>query len=162
MSPRPPSDAAVALRSLPRRFRALFTGLGDDESPDALAHRAGPDGTTPIGHLGAAIRLLVDGGRSVEQILVSDDPRLEPLDGSALPAGSDAAGSLEERLAELATAAASLADRVDAVSAADWSRQGRLGTVAVTAADRLWEVVDSGVAALRAAETTLDESRRAH
>lgn len=161
MSPRPPSDAAVALRSLPRRFGALFAGLGDDESPEALAHRPAPDGTTAIGHLTAVVRVITAGRDALDQILVSDQPQLEPVTASGSPDAPPGV-TLDERLAELASAAAALADRVDGVPAEDWSREGRGSAGTVTAADRVWDVVDTAVATLRSTEATLTEARRAH
>src|SRR4029453_14700396 len=49
----PPSDAAVALRGLERRYRGLFSGLGDDEAPDDVAHRQ-VQGWSAIEHIVAA------------------------------------------------------------------------------------------------------------
>ncbi|HJR26074.1 MAG TPA: hypothetical protein VJ804_11405, partial [Acidimicrobiales bacterium] len=78
MTIRPPSDAVVALRSLPRRFRGLFAGREQDESPEDLAHRVGPDGAAPVDHVVAATGAVTFLGRALEQVLLEDDPVLHP------------------------------------------------------------------------------------
>ena len=158
MTPRPPSDGAVALRSLPRRFRALFAGLGDDESPDALADRAGLDGTSALGHLVAASTLTASTRRALEEVLTSDDPLLDPLvDETPRSPG----GTLEERLSEVGWETDGLADRVERASADEWGRRGRVATDAdvVSAADLLWRGIDGAVAHLKSAERALTEAR---
>jgi hypothetical protein len=162
VTPRPPSDGVVALRSLPRRFRALFAGLGEDESPDALAHRAGDDGSTALGHLAAATGALTAGASGLGQVLVADDPTVDPIPVG--PVGS-ATGTVEERLAQLGWEADALAERVEHLGADAWARQAHVaGTgagIAISAADLLWQAVDAAVEHLRAAEHTLDQARRA-
>ena len=78
MAARPPSDAVVALRSMGRRWRGLFAGLDEDESADALAHRAGADGRSALDHATHATRTLSLLGRALEQIVVDDDAVLHP------------------------------------------------------------------------------------
>lgn len=162
MSPRPPADAVVALRSLPRRYRGLFAGLGEDESPDALAHRVGTGGRSALDHIAHASRTLSTAHRTLEQVLVSDDPRLDPVDADTTEreAEMQPGGSLEERLLELQLDSERLADRSEHVRAAEWARTGRYddGTT-VTAADVLWHAVDESVASLKSAEKTLAEAR---
>lgn len=164
MPVRPPADAVVALRSLGRRFRAIFAGLEDDESPEDLAHRMGSDGRSALDHVTAAVRSITFLGRALEQLLVEDDPVLHPAVGD--PAGRAWAaapeGTIEERLAELAGAAEALADRADRVAAADWGRAARVagqdGTV--SASSVLWDAVDTAVDHLKSAERTLRDVRR--
>ena len=52
-----PADAAVTLRGLERRYRGLFSGVGDDETPDDAAHRR-VDGWSAIDHVVAAARAI--------------------------------------------------------------------------------------------------------
>lgn len=162
MSLRPPSDAIVALRSLPRRYRGIFAGLGDDESPDDLAHRPGPEGRSAFDHIAAASRSLTTRGRALERILVDDDPRLDPMDTETVERERELmpGGTVEERLSELEVDALRLAEQADRASARDWGRTGRLDDDReVTASEVLWEAVDSAVDHLRAAERTLKEVR---
>lgn len=161
MTARPPSDAIVAVRSFPRRFRGLFLGLGDDESPDALAVRPAPDGTTALGHLVAAAAALTTATRGLDQVLVKDDPLVEPVPSGAATSGPST-GAVDERLSELGLQADALAERADHVTADSWGRTGHTADgQTLSASDLLWQGVDAVVERLKAAERTLSEARRA-
>jgi hypothetical protein len=162
MSTRPPADAVVALRSLGRRYRGLFAGLGADESPDDLAHRNGSDGRSALDHVVTATRTITFLGRALEQTLVEDDPVLHPaVADAARREWPDATGTVEDRVSELAWEADALADRVQHVAAADWGRHARVADhdATTSAAAVLWDAVDSAVEHLKAAERTLGEVR---
>ena len=162
MSTRPPSDAVVALRSLGRRFRALFAGLGADESPEDLAHRNGSEGRSALDHVVAATRTITFLSRALDQTLVDDDPVLHPaVADPARREWPDATGTVEDRVSELAWEADALADRVEHVAAADWSRHARVADhdATTSAAAVLWDAVDSAIGHLKAAERTLSEVR---
>jgi len=163
MPVRPPSDAVAALRGLGRRYRALFAGLGEDERPDDVAHRPGPEGRSALDHLVAGTRDITALGRALQQVLLEQDPVL-PRDVGEADAERfepDPGGTLEERLAELGWEADELASRAASVAAADWSRTGRVAgsDASVGALDLLWRAVDGAVAHLRAAERTIDAVR---
>lgn len=127
-----PADAAVAVRSFPRRFRAVFARPdGDDErfDPDEAARRPGSDGRSAAEHLLTAVRLV-----------------------DAIPAlGSDTAhdtgGPVGDILERLTTAAERAAARIDAVPTEQWSGQLEATQDAVAAI----------AAHLRAAQRTMDE-----
>ena len=162
MAPRSPADAVVALRSLRRRWHGLFAGLRDDERPDDLAHRTGTDGRSALDHAQHATRALSLLGRALEQVLVDEQPTLHPAVGDPTqrawpPSDHDVDGAL----AELAHEAERLADRADRVSATDWARAAPVAghDVDVTALALLWDAVDTAIADLRAAESTLQEVR---
>lgn len=163
MSARPPADAVVALRSLGRRWTALFAGLGEDESPDDLAHRVGPDGHSALDRAVRATRTLALLGRAVDQVLVEDDPILHPAVGDPAQRAWDGqeAGSVDDAIAELVHEAERLADRAGRVTASEWQRRARVASrdADVGALDVLWDAVDSAVAELNAAERTLREVR---
>lgn len=162
MTVRPPADAIVALHSMGRRWRGLFAGLGEDESPDALAHRVGSNGHAAIDHLVAATRGFTFLGRSLEQTLTEDDPVLHPAvaDPAAREWG-DPGGTVEERLAELAREADALADRAAKVSAEEWGGHARVAGQDATTSTLaiLWDAVDGAVGHLRSAEQVLREVR---
>lgn len=163
MAPRPPADAVVALRSLGRRYRGLFAGLEDDESPDDLAHRNGPDGRSALDHVVAATRTVAFLGRALQQTLVDDDPVLHP---AVLDAGErewpDATGTVEEVVNELGREAEAVADRVEHVGADAWTRAARVARhdQTTTALQILWDAVDTAVEHLRAAEAVLRSVRQ--
>ena len=160
---RPPADAVVALRSLGRRWRALFAGLGEDESPDELAHRVGGDGRSALDHALHATRTISLLGRAVEQALVDDDAVLHPAvgDPSQRAWEGQEAGTVDAAMAELAHEAERLADRIDRVTADEWRRRARVAgqDADVGAMEILWDAVDTAVADLKGAEATLREVR---
>lgn len=163
MANRPPADAVVALRSLGRRWRGLFAGLGEDESPDDLAHRVGSDGQSALDHAARATRTISLLGRAVEQALVDDHAILHPAvgDPSQRQWDDQALGGVDDTIAELAHEAERLADRVAHVSADEWTRRARVAgqDTDVGPLELVWDAVDSSVAELNAAERTLREVR---
>ena len=163
MANRPPADAVVALRSLGRRWRGLFAGLGEDESPDDLAHRVGSDGRSALDHAVRATRTISLLGRAVEQALVDDDAVLHPAvgDPSQREWDDQALGGVDDTIAELVHEADRLADRVAHVSAQEWTRRARVAgqDADVGPLEVLWDAVDSAVTELSAAERTLREVR---
>ena len=159
----PPSDAAVALRGLERRYRGLFSGLGDDEAPDDVAHRQ-VQGWSAIEHIVAAAWAIAAAERALAAVLTRDTPNLAAadVDPDARPKPGSPTGTVHERLSELGLEAVALAGRVEAVPAEDWDRKATVeGTGrTVTALDITRSAVDAGVTHLRAAETVLNAVRR--
>lgn len=160
---RPPADAIVTLRSLSRRWRGLFAGLGTDEAPDDLAHRLGSDGQAASDHAVRATRTLALLDRALEQLLLDDTTVLHPAVGDATQRqwDSHAEGSVDDLIAELVGQAERLADRADGVAAADWARRAPVAghDADVGALELLWDAVDSAISELKAAERTLGEVR---
>jgi hypothetical protein len=162
VSPRPPADGIVALRSLGRRFRGAFATREEDESPDDLAHRAGADGRSALDHVVAATRTLTFLGRALQQISIDEDAVLHP--GVGDPAQRDwpeASGTVEDLVAELAREAEALADQADRLGASEWARRARVAgqDADVSAADVFWDAIDTAIAHLKQAEKTLQEVR---
>jgi hypothetical protein len=139
-----PSDAAVALRGFERRYRGLFFGLGEDESPEDLAHRPS-QGWSAIEHIVAAAWAIAALERALAAVLTADTPTLDAtdVDPSARPKPGAPTGTVHERIAELGIEANAMADRIERVPADDWARTGAL------------LAVDAGVTHLRAAEQVL-------
>jgi hypothetical protein len=159
-----PSDAIVALRGLERRYRGLFAGLGEDESPDDIARRPAGNGWSPLEHVVAAAWAIAAARRALDAVLTQDNPLLDvaDVDPSARAKPGAPSGTLHERLAELGLEAAALADRAEGVPAKDWDRLGLVDDSSgrrVSALDVLRTAVDAGVTHLRAAEYALDEVR---
>lgn len=159
-----PADAVVALRGLERRYRGLFTGLGDDDSPDDVARRSATNGWSALEHVVAAARAISAGGRALQRVLHEDTPHLDPADVD--PALRDRphspSGTLHERVAELGLEANAVADQLEHVPAGDWDRLGLLDDSSarrVSALDIVRGAVDAGVTHLRGAELVLDEVR---
>lgn len=162
-----PSDAVVALRSLPRRFRAVLAPPERDEpgappDPDDIAHRPGTDGASALDHARQAARAIDAARMAVHTVFTVDGPAVDlmPLDASA--AGTSAGATADQALRELDEATSRMAAEIEHVAADSW---GRIGTIAgangsLTALDIVRRAVDAGVTHLKAAERTLEEARR--
>lgn len=154
-----PSDAVVALRSLERRYRGLFAGLAEDESPDDLAHRRAGEWSA-IEHVVAATRFIARANRALATVLTADSPPVAAadVDPAASPRLTAPTGPLDERLAELGSEANALADHIAHVPSGDWSRPAIIDDSSgrtITALDIARAAVDAGVTHLRDAEKVL-------
>jgi len=158
-----PSDIVVTLRGLERRYRGLFAGLGEDETPEDVAHRT-VGGWSPIEHVVAGAWAISAADRALAAVLAGDSPTLDPADvvPEARPKPGAVTGTLHERLAELGLEANAVADRVEATVAADWERTGVVGGTGrtVTALDLAKGAVEAGIGHLRAADQVLATTRR--
>jgi hypothetical protein len=133
-----PPDAIVALRSLPRRFRATVMPTPEDlPTPDAV--------TTALEAAGTAAGQLDAVGAQLRAVLINSSPEV-----AVAPPSS--AGDRATALDRLTSAASAVADLAASQPADAWVRTGRRGGTTVTAADLLREAVDAGVAQLRVAE----------
>jgi hypothetical protein len=154
-----PSDALVALRSLDRRYRGLFAGLGDDESPDDLAHRRYGDWSA-ADHVVAAGRFIARANGALARVLTADSPTVAASDVDPTASSSPSAppGPVDGLVAELAAEANAMADRIERVPGGDWMRTAVVDQASgstLTALDIVRAAVDSGVTHLREAEKLL-------
>jgi hypothetical protein len=154
-----PSDAVVALRGLERRYRGLFAGLGEDESPDDLAHRRAGEWSA-ADHVVAATAFMARADRALAKVVVADSPPVTAadVDPAASTHTTAGPGPVDARLAELGSAANALADRIANVPSGDWLRPAVVDDGSgrtVTALDIARAGVDAGVTHLRAAERVL-------
>jgi hypothetical protein len=173
MAPRPtddlsPSDAAVAVRSFPRRFRGVLARPDDDAGegatadPDELARRIGPDGRSAADHLIAADGVLAVLDRALEQVRSDDDPVLHPAVGELRGTWwEDEHTPLPALLDQLEQTAGGCAQRIDAVPTDDWARQARVADADATVGviDLVREGVDVVAGHLRSAERTITAVR---
>jgi hypothetical protein len=175
-----PSDAEVAVRSFPSRFRRALErpgdrddrddrderddrdardGAGDDAAdPDELARRVGPEGRSAADHLIAADGVLAILDRALEQVRSDDDPVLHPAVGDLRGASwEDEHTPLPALLDQLEQTAGRCADRIDSVPTDDWGRQVRVADadMPVGTIDVVREAVDVVAAHLRSAERTI-------
>ena len=152
-----PSDAVVALRSLERRYRGLFAGLREDESPDDLAHRRVGDWSA-IDHVVAAASFISRANNALARVLTADSPSVAAADVDPAASSSPGAppGPVDGPLAELGSQANAMADRIDRAPGGDWLRVAAVDDGrTVTALDIVRAAVDAGVTHLREAEKVL-------
>jgi hypothetical protein len=158
-------DAAVALRSLPRRFRGAFRPEELAGAPDAVdvTKPAPGGGRSPLELVLATVAALEALERAVHSTLVDNEPQLDPIvfDRDRRDAVT-ARGSLTDALDALTRVANEFATRVEHASARDWTRQAHVGDTRVTALDLLQEAVASARTYLDELERSLQEQRRGH
>ncbi len=159
-----PSDAAVTLRSFPRRFRAVLTLPEDEQRPDDVVHRRpGAGGLSAVEHAAWTTSAIERVESEFRRVVREKDPVLDlpPVDvGPPVPGGEDPTDAV---LARLETAAESLADRIGDVHGEEWGLTGRLpgpDSRKVSALDVVRYSVQIGVEHLRAAERTVADVAR--
>ena len=154
MAPISAGDAEVALRTFPRRWRALLGSL-DTDDPDtaALLARPGPDGSSALECARRAAVAIEAADAHVRRTVSADRPTLDP----APAAGT---GTLEDALARIDAAAPALATTVAGVATGDLDRRAELGGRDLRLRDLVADVVEDVAGLLRAAEQALRAARR--
>jgi hypothetical protein len=159
-----PRDCVAALRSYPRRFRATITTVGDDERPDDVAHRPGPDGHSAVDVADRTARAIDALGDAARTALVTDHATLpaELFDDGARP-WRDAGGEPVESVLDLLTLECNrLAAEVERVDADSWTRTATIAGSGrtVSALDVVREAVRVGAEGIKAAEAAMAHARR--
>jgi hypothetical protein len=153
-----PSDAAVTLRSLPRRFASVLATPDDDDRPDdVLRRRPQSGGLSAIEH-GAWVAAAHPGiAQALHRVLIETNPTIEvpPLEPDGPVDGGDRSSA--DTVAAIAASTGPLADLIDGVAGDDWLRSGRIDGQPVTALDVARGAVQLGVYHLRTAERTVRE-----
>jgi PIN domain nuclease of toxin-antitoxin system len=123
-----PGDALVAVRSFPRRYRALLTTLEQEEGPDSVLHRRPDPGTwSAVEYTAHLADVLDDLATSIRRVMVEDRPRVRAWDADQRAAEQRyAEQDSEQALAALDAACARLARVLDDVDPGDWNRAGTL------------------------------------
>lgn len=157
MAPISAADAAVALRSFPRRWTSLLGGL-DPSDPDdaALLSRSGPDGTSAGGAVAEAAAVLEEADHQV-RAAVGTTPA--PPRSSTASEGAHPVDDLAASLRRLESAAPALADTVDDVAADDLDRRTEVAGRSTTVRDLVSEAVGRVATLLRQADQALRTGR---
>ena len=151
-----PSDAAVAARSYPRRFRALLV-RPDDDDPDIVRRRPSPDEPSAVDHAASAAAGMDQAAAAVQRVRVQDTPVVELVPVTAPPGRTT---TLEAVLERLTAAAVALAAAAEAMHGEEWQRSGLgAGGERVDALDIARAGVHAGIHSLRGAERTLARVR---
>lgn len=154
-----PSDAVVAMRSFPRRYREVFASTEDDDSIDAIASRVGPEGRSAAEVVSDVTRTWAVLADALRQVLTSDDAVLHPAVADASQRVWDAPHpeALADTLDLLGHEADAVVDVVHrSTTVSDWSRSAAVaGGGRVTALDLLGDAVRTGSEGLTQAEAIL-------
>lgn len=153
-----PSDAIVAIRSFPRRFRKLLQEalLDLDRGEDIVRHRPGGSWSALeiTAHTRDALHVF---DKRMQRLVTEDGPSLAEAELEVRPTSAHEQGA-ELVLASLLTTADELGRAAAKVSGDDWTRTGALGETQVSALDVLREAVHEGAHHLRDVEQVLREA----
>lgn len=141
------SDAVVAARSFPRRYREAFEAFLDD--PEALTEVPATDPLSPIGHAATAAAEMRSAAEGVRAI-ATHDGAVVGLEATPI------SGQPEEILDALGHAAVDLAGAIDAVHGQEWGRTGIVEGATVKALDVARYGVHAGSHHLKLAKAPLD------
>jgi hypothetical protein len=114
------ADAAVTLRSLPRRFTETVSGPAGDDSWDRTVRTTGPSGRSALGSVAVADAELVALGTAIASLPLEKSPivNLGPVRRSPEPKSS-----VTELLAQIKVNAVRAATAVEGRGHDDFSRQ---------------------------------------
>ena len=126
-----PQDAVVAVRSFPRRYRALLATPGSADRPDAVfRHRPDPSTWSALEYTAHVADRLDHLGPVIRRIIVEDHPAISVFDSDER-AAEQAYNDLDrtEVLGWLDLACAELASVLEDVNPDDWTRTAALAGV---------------------------------
>ena len=151
-----PGDAAVAIRSYPRRYRALLAGI--DEQDESLLLETGPDGgLSAAGHAAHVADTFDACAKAIEQITTADGPTV------ALDPTSPSVSSVDDALSQLSHAATALALTIEGVQGKAWKRTGMTSASGeVSALQVAQHAVHDGHHHLKAIPKVLEAVRSQH
>ncbi|MGI8794064.1 MAG: DinB family protein [Acidimicrobiales bacterium] len=152
----PPTDIAVALRSFPRRFRAVLSPA-DETDAERMARPPASGGWSALQHAGHVRDVLHALDLRLQRVLREDEPHLGETPATPPPAGGEA---IEATLAALQSNAEQLATTVTGVKGEEWNRTGRRDGETVSALDLAREAVHEGSHHLRDATRVIEEIRQ--
>jgi uncharacterized damage-inducible protein DinB len=156
-----PADAAVALRSYPRRYRAVLVRPDDEDRADDVVRRPASDGWSALDHAAHAAASLDAAAEALRMVSIQEDPVVALAPERREPASEST--TVNQVLDRLAAAATSAAEAVGRIKGKDWDRTARTSPddsddQPTTALDLARHAVHEGVHHLRAAEAAVDEA----
>jgi hypothetical protein len=157
-----PSDVAVTMRSLPRRFGEALAAR-DDDDVESLAGVLGPDGASALDHVADTGRMLALIGGALGEVVSGRRPVLPAaITDPSARTWEHAATDLEGELSLLTDEAIALAELVERTSAEQWKAAATVtGGTEMTALDLAREAVQVAIADLKATEAAMAAARRA-
>lgn len=147
-------DAAVAARSLARRWRELFAAVAETDDGERLLREPMSTGWSAADRVSRVAGVFSRCARDLDRVWALDKPEVE-TDGALCREGWPAPS---KRLVELTSSAERLADAIDRYDGDAWARVGRRGGETVTAAQLVEEAVHEGAHHLRLARRELAEA----
>lgn len=152
-----PSDAVVALRSYPRRFRSTLLRFAEEDT-DLLRRRPSPAAWTALEHAGHVRDVMHSIDLRMQRVLREDNPTLPEI--PEIPPGGVNEQGPEVVVASMLATSEQLCRMMQDVDSDDWTRFGVRGNYDVSALDLVREAVHAGTHHLREAERVLAEVAR--
>ncbi|MFM8863075.1 MAG: hypothetical protein ACKOIA_11595 [Acidimicrobiia bacterium] len=145
-----PTDAVVAMRSWPRRYRAELLPV-DEPVVETRAVTIGPGGVSATDLAADTLRSLTLLERALHEVLVADEPVLHPAiaDRAARHWEAAVSESPQSVLAQLDDRAESFAAAIERTDASEWTRGGVSAGRRISALDLVREAVDTAASNLR-------------
>ena len=155
-------DAAVAVRSLPRRFGEILNGPADDDAWDRLVRTADSSGRSAAGWAAQTTALVTALGTAIAALSLTARPTVELAKIVSARSEPLQAATIATVLHELSDVAGSAATAIEGRLHSDFDRKCVVDGTEITAEALITRVVESAVANLHHAEAALDAARAAH
>ena len=155
-------DAAVAIRSLPRRFGEIMNGPAADDAWDLLARTADSSGRSAAGWAANTTALVTALGTAIAALPLTARPAAELAKVVSARSEPPRATAIATVLHELSEAAGRAATAIEGRQHSDFDRKCVVDGTEITAAALVTRVVEAAVANLHHAEAALDAARAAH
>ena len=144
-----PADAAVAARSLARRWRELLSAIVErEDAGGALLSRRLPSGWSTLEQAAHVAAVFDRHAQLLERVWIRQQPLIDETSTQACHA-RESTPLLDEALAALASAGETLAGRIQAFDVDDWDRAGTSGEERITALELTHHAIHEGVHHLR-------------
>jgi hypothetical protein len=156
-----PRDAVLAVRTFPRRYRALLTHFDPDEDvDDVIRRRPAPGVWSALEYTAHAAEVLDLLAPTIRQIVNETNPHLYFFDSDAQAAEKSYNDwPLLRALGDLESACADLSSAIEFVDPADWNRTGTFDWGEREAIDMARNAVHEGAHHLRDIEKVLTQVR---
>ena len=154
-------DAAVAVRSLPRRFGEILNGPADDDAWDRLVRTADSSGRSAAGWAAQTTALVTALGTAIAALSVTARPTVELAKIVSARSEPLQAATIATVLHQLSDVAGSAATAIEGLHS-DFDRKCVVDGTEITAEALITRVVESAVANLHHGEAALDAARAAH
>jgi hypothetical protein len=156
------SDAAVALRSLPRRFREIVAGPEGDQAWDRLIRTLDASGRSALGYVVHTTAEVTALGTAIAALPLTARPSVSLAAIEKARSDVPQASTVAELTAQLEQAAVRGADAIHGRQHGDFDRNCIVDDAELSARDLVNHVVAFSVANLRHAQAALDAAKSRH
>ena len=156
------SDAAVALRSLPRRFREIVAGPEGDEAWERLVRMLDASDRSALGYVVRTTAEVTALGTAIAALQMTARPSVSLSTIEQARTDVPQASTVAELTAQLEQAAGRAADAIHGRQPDDFDRNCVADGAELSARDLVNHVVAFAVANLRHAQAALDAAKNRH